>query len=202
MNPKEATLIPTIIMKGYRCVVEDYVLGDHRARTHAHLLSLVGTREAVRAIWARLMKSEDAALYGHLPGPSGPSTLRLEKLMSVGMEAHMGGKLYSQRLPSGAYHGLLIGNACLSQRVLLSPQAEELPGRFHKHLLDTLRLPLHPLWAAWLWKHALTEGYLKRLPSRRVHAYTVDVNAPVLEQAVRTALVNRELPEIGVPRAP
>jgi hypothetical protein len=117
--------------------------------------------------------------------------------MSVGMEVHMGGKLYSQRLPSGAYHGLLIGNACLSQRVLLSPQAEELPGRFHKHLLDTLRLPLHPLWAAWLWKHALTEGYLKRLPSRRVHAYTVDVNAPVLEQAVRTALVNRELPEVG-----
>ena len=189
MNPKEATLIPTIIMKGYRCVVEDYVLGDHRARTHAHLLSLVGTREAVRAIWARLMKSEDAALHA-------------EKLMSVGMEAHMGGKLYSQRLPSGAYHGLLIGNACLSQRVLLSPQAEELPGRFHKQLLDTLRLPLHPLWAAWLWDYANEQGYVSKLPSLKIHAYTVDVNAPVLEQAVRTALVNRELPEIGVPRAP
>jgi hypothetical protein len=171
-------------MKGYRCVVEDYVLGDHHARTHAHLLSLVGTREAVRAIWARLMKHEDA-------------TLHAEKLMSIGMAAHMGGKLYTQRLPSGAYHGLLIGLACLSQRVLLSPQAEELPGRFHKHLLDTLRLPLHPLWAPWLWEHALARGYLKKLPTRRVHAYDVAVNNLALELAVRAALIDGELPEVA-----
>ncbi|MDQ3398542.1 MAG: hypothetical protein M3511_12385 [Deinococcota bacterium] len=177
-------MTPTISMKGYRCVVEDYVLGDHHARTHAHLLSLVGTREAVRAIWARLMKQEQA-------------TLHAEKLKSIGMNAFMGGKLITERLPSGAYHGLLIGNACLSRLVLLSPTEGELPGRFHKHLLDTLRLPLHPLWAPWLWEYALARGYLRKLPTRQIHAYDIAVDAPALEQAVRTALVNRELPEVG-----
>jgi hypothetical protein len=175
-------MTPMIAIAGYRCVVEDYVLSGDSGSACAHLLSLVGTREAVRAIWARLMKYESA-------------TLRDERIMTVRMEAHLGGRLLTERLPSGAYHGLLLGQACLQQRVLLARTEAELPERFYRQLLNDLRLPLHPAWQAWLWEHA--QAYVRELSTRRIKAYELALDPTAIQEMVRHALVRGELPAIG-----
>lgn len=178
-------MIPTLEMKGFRCVVEEAVISSGR-NGYAQLLSLVGTREAVRAIWARLMKGEAAHLYTG----SGARTVQ--------MKAWEGSKLLCERLPSGAFHGLLLANALLQGDVLLCEREKELPARFYRLLTQKLRLPLHEAWQGWLWEHALGRGMVKKLSSQRLFAYEITLSAPDLEQTVREALVRGELPEIGV----
>lgn len=175
-------MIPIISTKGYRCTLEECV---SRRDDYAHLLSLVGTREAVKAIWARLMKGE--AAYGYNGSES----------KTVRMNAYEGSKLLTERLPSGAFHGLILSRALLRGEVLVCEQQENLPARFYRSLTQTSRLPLHSAWKGWLWEHALAQEMLRPLASVRLHAYDVRVNMLELEQAVRVALVEGSLPDIG-----
>lgn len=170
---------------GFRCSVEEAVFSSNR-EGYAHVLSLVGTRESVKAIWARLMKGEAAYLY------AGSET------RVVRMNSWEGGKLLTERLPSGAFHGLLLSQALLRGEVLVCEKEEDLPGRSYNILAQKLRLPLHEAWQGWLWDHAHSKGMVKKLASQRLFAYEVHLSVYDLEQAVREALVRGELPEIEV----
>lgn len=181
-------MVPTIKVKGFRCYLEEAVFSSGK-EGYAHVLSLVGSREAVKAIWARLMKGEEAYLSNDA------------QLRTVRMNAVDGGKLLTERLPSGAFHGLLLSNALLQGVVLVCGFEHELPGRFYRLLSERLRLPLHVAWSGWLWEHAMAEKMVVKLSSGRLYAYEVNLSIYDLEQAVRVALVNGELPEIGVENA-
>ena len=182
------TVVSTLQVKGFRCLVDEAVFLN-RPGGYAHLVSLVGTREAVKAVWARLMKGEAAFLY------TGSETrpVRIETLNAA--------KLLTERLPSGAFHGLLLSHKVLSGELVLCETEAELPTRFFHLLTQALNLPLHDAWKDWLWAHTLSIGALSELTSQRLHAYEVSFSIGDFEKAVRVALVKRDLPEIEVHRA-
>ena len=181
-------MIPSIRIKGFRCSVEEAVFSNGRDG-YAHVLSLVGSREAVKAVWARLMKGEAAYL------DAGP------QVRTVQMNTYEGGKLLTERLPSGAFHGLLLSQVVLRGELVLCEREADLPARFFHLLTQKLRLPLHSDWQGWLWEHARRTGMVKQLASQRLHAYEVNLSIYNLEVAVRQALLVDELPEIEVRRA-
>lgn len=181
-------MVPLLKTKGFACHVDEAVFGTSR-EGYAHLLSLVGSREAVKAIWARLMKGETTVLHNEV------------RTYSVRMNPQDGGKLLTERLPSGAFHGLLLSKTVLRGELVICEREEDLPGRFYTLLSRQLRLPLHNSWKTWLWEHALAEEMVKKLRSQRLHAYELKLAVVNLEKAVREALVAGELPEVEVLRA-
>lgn len=110
-------MIATVKAKGFRCYAEEAIFSGSR-EGYTHLLSLVGTREAVKAVWARLMKGEGALLVD------------AARSVVVRMDPQGGGKLLSERLPSGAFHGLLLSHALL-RGLVLCEQEDNLPGLFY-----------------------------------------------------------------------
>lgn len=178
-------MVPIIKVKGFRCFVEEAVYTVKRD-AYVQVLSLVGSREAVKAVWARLLKDEAA----YLEEGTGTRILRFNVFDK--------GRLFTERLPSGAFHGLLLATAVLQGQILVCEHEAELPERFYKLLRNQLKLPLHSLWADWLWRYALREGLVTELSSRRLYAYELGVDTGALEQAVRTALVNGELPDLAL----
>lgn len=181
-------MVPVIKVKGFRCFVEEVVCTQRRDAV-VQVLSLVGPREGVKAVWARLLKGEAA----YLEEATGTRTLRFNVLDK--------GKLFTERLPSGAFHGLLLATAVLQGQTLVCEHEAALPELFYKLLCSQLKLPLHSLWAAWLWQYTLREGLVTKLSAKRLFAYELNVDTGVLEQAVRTALVAGELPELEMLRA-
>lgn len=178
-------MVPMIKIKGFRCCVEEAVFSNGKDG-FAHVLSLVGSREAVKAVWARLMKGEAAYL------DTGPQ-VRAVRMNTVG-----GSKLLTERLPSGAFHGLLLSKALLGGELVLCEKEEHLPARFYHYLTQKLRLPLHSDWRGWLWDHALSAGLVVQLSSQRLHAYEVSLSVPDFEKVVRLALLAGKLPRIEV----
>ena len=178
-------MVPTIKIKGFRCSVEEAVFSN-RKDGYAHILSLAGSREAVKAVWARLMKGEAAYLENG------------EQLRAVKMNTVEGAKLLTERLPSGAFHGLLLSQPLLRGELVLCEKEGDLPASFYAVLTRMLRLPLHRDWQGWLWEHALGNGMVEQMSSRRLHAYEVNLSVHNLEVAVRQALRAGEMPEIGV----
>lgn len=181
-------MVPVIKVKGFRCSVEEAVFSSGK-EGYAHVLSLVGSREAVKAVWARLMNSEAAYLETG------------EQFRAVRVNTCDGAKLLTERLPSGAFHGLLLSKAVLRGELLLCEHEADLPARFYHHLTQKLRLPLHDAWRDWLWQHALSTTMLEKLSSQRLHAYEVSLSVPEFEKVVRLALLAGELPRIEVRRA-
>jgi hypothetical protein len=177
-------MVPVIKVKGFRCSVEEAVFSSGK-EGYAHVLSLVGSREAVKAVWARLMKGEAAYLENG------------EQFRAVRMNTSEGAKLLTERLPSGAFHGLLLSKAVLGGELLLCKHEADLPGRFYHLLAQKLRLPLHSDWRGWLWEHALGTTMLEKLSSQRLHAYEVSLS-PDFEKVIRQALLAGKLPRIEV----
>jgi len=178
-------MVPIIKIKGFRCSVEEAVFSN-RKESYVHVLSLAGSREAVKAVWARLMKGEAAYLDMG------------QQVRAARMNTLEGGKLLTERLPSGAFHGLLLSKALLNGELVLCEREEELPARFYTVLTRMLRLPLHRDWRDWLWEHALSNGMVEQMSSRRLHAYEVNLSVHNLETEVRQALLAGEMPEIRV----
>jgi hypothetical protein len=181
-------MVPMIKVKGFRCCVDEAVFSNRRG-DFAQLVSLVGSREAVKAVWARLMKGEAAYL------DMGP------QVRAARMNTTEGGKLLTERLPSGAFHGLLLSQAVLRGELVLCEREVDLPARFFHYLTQKLRLPLHSDWQDWLWDHALSTGMIEQMSSQRLHAYEVNLSVYDLEAEVRQALLAGELPEIEVRHA-
>ncbi len=181
-------MVPILSVKGFRCSVDEVVFSNRRDG-YAQLVSLVGSREAVKAIWARLMKGEAA----YLNNGSETRPVRINNLV--------GAKLLTERLPSSAFHGLLLSNTLLRGELVLCENEDELPSRLFQLLTQKLHLPLHEAWKDWLWGYALESGSLSQLTTMRMHAYEVSFAIKDFEEAVRVALINRELPEIEVRHA-
>ena len=104
-------MVPLLKTKGFTCHVDEAVFGTGR-EGYAHLLSLVGSREAVKAIWARLMKGETTVLHNEV------------RTHSVRMNPRDGGKLLTERLPSGAFHGLLLSKTVLRGELVICEHEE------------------------------------------------------------------------------
>ena len=167
---------------------------DACARDEGQLwfLSLLGSQQAVRALWARLVKGETAYLsQDELTGGS-PCWLA--------REAWGTWHFYGARLPSSsAHHGMLVPNlavyACDRQEfLLLARSEEEAPALHYRFLNRRVDLPLHPSWAAWLWERGLNAGEVNALESMGVHAYRCGPGACALQEDLSQAIQRGRLP--------
>ena len=125
-------------------------------------LSLVGSQVALRALWARLLKGEQATVL--LDGPLGRASFA-----TLGPEGAGGWRAHAAALPSAGGHQLTLFPASsffLAERddfILIPPprgsaRGVPLPTRHYRFLNRRVDLPLHPTWADWLWERALRRG--------------------------------------------
>ncbi len=154
----------TIRAGGFTATVD----GCARGGNELWFLSMLGHQQAVRAIWARLVKGETAFLGStELGGEPSP----------LAREAWGTWRFTGMRLPSGsAYHGMLISEiaAYATDRLdfLLLVREQDDAAQLHfRFLARRLDLPLHPSWAEWLWRRGLETGEAEHLESAGVQAY-------------------------------
>jgi hypothetical protein len=143
-------------------------------------ISMLGSQQSVRALWARLVKGETAYLSeGNLDGGS-PCWLA--------REAWGTWRFHGARLPSSAaYHGILVPDlasyTCERPDFLLLARTEdEAPTLHYRFLSRRVNLPLHPSWAEWLWERGFASGEAEALHSAGISAYRCRPHAPQLEE--------------------
>lgn len=176
----------TIRAGGFSATVD----GCARGEREIWFLSMLGHQQAVRAIWARLIKGEAAYLENHdLGGESLP----------LAREAWGTWRFSGMRLPSGAsYHGLLVPemavyNSDRSDFLLLVREQDDVAHLHYRFLARRLDLPLHPSWAEWLWHRALTSGEVEQLDCLGLRAWRCRPNQSALRDDIGDAVSRREL---------
>ncbi len=176
----------TIRAGGFTATVD----GCARGGNELWFLSMLGHQQAVRAIWARLVKGEAAFLSGTEVGGEPTPLAR---------EAWGTWRFTGMRLPSGsAYHGMLIPEvaAYATNRLdfLLLVGEQDDPAQLHfRFLARRLELPLHPSWADWLWRRGLENGEVEQLESTGLSAYRCQPQPETLRADTSDAVHRREL---------
>ena len=137
-------------------------------RMRLWLMSLLGSQQAVKALWAQLVKGETATLITD----HGSS-----RFCALVPEGARGWRFFRASLPvTGGYHGLLVPELALftAEHIdfLLLRRPEDDAATLHYRFLNRrVILPLHPIWADWLWNRALRSGEARALESRGLDAY-------------------------------
>jgi hypothetical protein len=137
--------------------------------TCLHFLSLLGSKQAVQAIWARLVKGEPATLSREV--------LETSLLCTLNPLGPRGWKLSTASLPGAAgYHAVLVPAYALVSGeepafVILPRQPGEAAALHFRFLDHRIDLPLHPTWADWLWDRARRAGEALALESFGLAAY-------------------------------
>lgn len=155
-------------------------------RMRLWFLSLLGPQQALKALWARLVKGELATFSREALGqvhfcalaPEGPRTWRA----------------YSAGLPAAAGHQLVLlpeaaRYAAAREDFLLLPRAEaEAPWLYFRFLDRRVDLPLHAGWHGWLWERALRTGEAVALEADGIRAYRCTPNADGLAAELSAAV--------------
>jgi hypothetical protein len=193
---KMDTALPTLHVGGFgatadACVWEpDPEPGARRMRLW--FLSLLGPQDAVKAIWARLIKGETATMSLEAMGaarfcalaPEGP---RQWRFLTASLRTVAG------------YHGVLVPEAARypAERsdFLLLPRSDAEAPQLHSRFLNRrIDLPLHPLWASWLWERGIRESEIMALESWGLQGYRCIPNPERLAVDLGEALRAGALP--------
>lgn len=203
-EPPAAAPLPVLQAGGFSATVDAYAWEpdpDPTARRlHLWFLSLLGSQEAVKALWARLIKGETATMALDYLG-----TARFCALASEGPRRW---RFFTASLRTvAAYHGVLVPEAAFytAERpdFLLLPRAADEAAALHYRFLNRrLDLPLHPLWAAWLWERGLGAGETMALQSLGTQAYRCVPRPEALATDLGDALRRGALPVPAEPGAP
>ncbi len=183
--------LPVLQAGGFRASVDAYAWdrdpGQGAYRMRLWFLSLLGSQQAVRALWARLIKGEVATLSTEVLGTS--------RFCALAPEGPQGWRLFTATLPTAAgFQGVLVPRiACYTHEqldfLLLPRQSEDAALLHYRFLNRRLDLPLHPTWADWLWQRALRGGEVVPLEALDPLAYrcqpNVEALAADLTEAVR-----------------
>jgi len=149
-------------------------------------ISMLGSQQSVRALWARLVKGETAYLSEGDLGGGSPCWLAREVWGTW--------RFHGSRLPSSAaYHGMLVpdlaAHMCERQDFLLLARTEdEAPALHYRFLNRRIDLPLHESWAEWLWDRGFTADETEALDSAGIHAYRCRPDVPQLEEDIGDAV--------------
>lgn len=149
-------------------------------------LSMLGSQQSVRALWARLVKGETAYLSEDDLG--GGSACWLAR------EAWGTWRFHGARLPSSAaYHGMLVpdlaSHTCERPDFLLLARTEgEAPALHYRFLNRRVDLPLHPSWVEWLWDRGFDSGETEALHAAGIYAYRCHPDVRQLEEDIGEAV--------------
>ncbi|MFN8472814.1 MAG: hypothetical protein U0822_11545 [Anaerolineae bacterium] len=183
--------LPVLQAGGFSASVDAYAWerdpGQDRYQMRFWFLSLLGSQQAVRALWARLIKGEVTTLSTEILG-----TARFCALAPEGLQ---GWRFFTASLPTAAgFQGVFVPRIagythdCLDF-LLLPRQSEDAALLHYRFLNRRLDLPLHPTWANWLWQRALRVEEAIPLEARGLLAYrcqpNVEALAADLAEAVR-----------------
>ena len=195
-DTRETKALPVLQAAGFSASVDAFAWeadpDQSRHQMWLWLISLLGSQQAVKALWARLIKGESMTLRFE--------TLGRARFCALAPEGPKGWCFFTAGLPASAgYQGVLVPECALytSERpdfLLLPRRPEEAASLHYRFLNRRLDLPLHPSWATWLWERALRAGEALGLESRGVHGYHCIPNAEALAAELSTAVRKGLLP--------
>jgi len=165
--------LPTLQAGGFSATVDAYAGESDPDPTSRQMrlwfLSLLGSQESVKALWARLIKGEVTTLSLEALGtarfcvlaPEGP---RRWRFLTASLRTVVG------------YQGVLVPEAALygAERpdFLLLPRSDEEAASLHYRFLNRrLDLPLHPRWTDWLWDRGQRTAEIVELEALGTKAY-------------------------------
>ena len=163
-------------------------------QSHLYMLSMQGPQEAVKAIFAALVKQppESVHLLEGLDGKyaKGYKTLKIPS-STIGTWSSS-----IKRLPiSGTWHMLCYTKLCEFNNddpnfVLLIRPGQNIAELYRKFLDHRVDIPLHPSWTDWLWKRAQRRQHpeLMKLESNNIDAYLVNIEPDALASEIRSAI--------------
>ncbi len=178
---EELTTLPILQANGAQAYVEGTAwepVGDGSSEVFLWYVSLVGAREAVKALWAHLMCRGVGSMVEEAFGRA-----LYPRLTSQGPG---GWNWKMAALPrSAAWHGLLLPKIADHRAegmefLLLVPEGEDPSGLYYRYLNRRVDLPLMPAWGGWLLGRARERGELLELPgygSRVAYLCRIDVEA-------------------------
>ena len=186
----ESQALPLLQAGGFTATVDAFA-GEPEPDPAAHrmrlwFLSLLGPQQALKALWARLVKGELATFSREALGqvhfcalaPEGPRTWRA----------------YTAGLPAAAGHQLVLlpeaaRYAAPRADFLLLPRTEAEAPWLHFRFLDRrVDLPLHLGWQGWLWERALRTGEATALEAEGIRAYRCTPNPDALAAELSAAV--------------
>jgi hypothetical protein len=188
----ETAALPVLSAGGFGASADAYAWERDSDRQQMRLwfLSLLGPQQALKALWARLIKGDVATLSFEALGRA--------RFCALASDGARGWSRFGASLPSaGGYHLVLLPAAAryLADRTdfLLLPRSPlEAPVLHWRFLNRRADVPLHASWANWLWERAERSGEAVVLESAGVLAYRCQPNLTALSAAV-SAAVRREL---------
>ena len=149
------------------------------------LVSLLGSQQAVKALWAQLVKGDTATLSD--PGAGA-------RFCTLAPQGPRAWRFFRASLPaSSAYHGVLVPDVAVfasecSEFLLLERGTDEASRLHYRFLNRRVSLPLHPSWAEWLWERALRTGEARALESFGVESYRCIPNEVALRSDITAAI--------------
>lgn len=154
-------------------------------------LSLLGPQQALKAIWARLVKGELVTVSRE--------TLGQVRFCSLAPEGPKGWRSFTASLPAAAGHQLVLLPEVARQAtnrddfLLLPRSADEVPVVHFRFLDRRVDVPLHLRWHDWLWERALRMDEAVPLEAEGILAYRCTPNpaalADDLSEAVRAGVL-------------
>jgi hypothetical protein len=174
-TPTGATAVaplPVLQAGGFGASVDAFAcepnLDENPPRMRLWLISLLGSQQAVKALWAHLVKGETATLI---------SQDASAHFCDLAPEKPRGWRFFRASLPAAsAYHGVLVPEMALfsmerPEFLLLPRRADEAAMLHYRFVNRRVTLPFHPSWADWLWERALRTGEAQALESWGLDAY-------------------------------
>ena len=191
-------VLPTLELEGFSASVDAYAgepepeAGTPRLRLW--LVSLLGTQQSVKALWARLVRGEVATMRFDAPGGLGGA-----RFCALAPEGPRRWRFFTAGLPASAgHHGVLVPEAALfgSERLpfVLLPRRDADAAALHYRFLNRrLDLPFHASWADWLWTRALRTGEVVPLEAHGLCAFRCAPDAQRLAGDLSAAVARGEL---------
>lgn len=185
--------LPVLQASGFAATVDAYAWEPDPDRSRGlmrlHFISLLGPQQALKALWARLLKGEVATLSREALGQA--------RFCALAAEGPRTWRSHTAALPGAAGHQLVLlpelaRHTAARADFLLLPRTHEEAADVHFRFLDRrVDLPLHRSWTRWLWERALRTGEAEPLEAEGTLAFRCAPNSEALgadlSRAVRAA---------------
>ena len=168
----DSSTLPVLTAGGFGASVDAYACETgsegNPPRMRLWFLSLLGSQQAVKALWAHLVKGETVTLSTN----AGRACFCV-----LASDGPHGWRFFMASLPMvSGYHGVLVPDMALfaadrTDFLLLRRAGDDVAMLHYRFLSRRVRLPLHPSWAGWLWERALRAGEARGLESHGLEAY-------------------------------
>ena len=193
INPDDLTLVDA---GGFNAVADAYARDEDNDTLW--FISMLGNQTALKSIAAQLFNQPPKDIYlvvEHEQDPSKDTYLpcRVPR-HTIGTWTHKIVRMPTTRVFHSLVYTKKAEYAHNSKDFLLLARTPEEAPRLHYLFLDRrVNIPLHELWADWLWSWGLEEGCINPLQSKGVHAYLCDPNEEALKGDLSAAISEREL---------